>query len=78
MDSGSNIHVCVDVSLFTSYQVGGIRPLLMRNGSHARVLGVGSVVLKFTLAKTMPLKHVQHVPSIRKNFVSACMLCHDG
>jgi hypothetical protein len=26
----------------------------------------------------MPLKSVQHVPSIKKNLVSASMLCRDG
>ena len=29
MDSGANIHVCADVSLFTSYQAGRTRALLM-------------------------------------------------
>ena len=45
MDTGANIHVCADASLFSSYQVGGIGALLMGNGSHARVLGVGMVIL---------------------------------
>jgi hypothetical protein len=58
MGSGANIHVCADVSLFTSYQVSETGTLLMGNGSHARVLGVGTVVLKFTLGKTVLLKHV--------------------
>jgi hypothetical protein len=70
MDSGSNIHVCVDVSLFFSYQVRRSDALLMGNGSRAHVLGVGTVILK-----TVPLKSVQHVPSIKKNLVSASMLC---
>jgi hypothetical protein len=78
MDSGANIYVCVDVSLFTSYQVIRTRALLMGNSSHARILGVGTVVLKFTSDKMVLLKHVQHVPSIRKNLVSGSMLCRDG
>ena len=41
------ISMCADVYLFTSYQVGRIEALLMGNGSHARVLGAGMVVLKF-------------------------------
>jgi hypothetical protein len=52
MDTGANINVCVDASLFSSYRVGGIGALLMGNGSHACVLGVGTVILKFTLGKT--------------------------
>ena len=47
MDNGANIHVCADVSLFTFYQAGRTRALLMRNGLHACVLGAGMVVLKF-------------------------------
>ena len=78
MDSGANIHVCTDISLFTSYQAGGIGALLMGNGSHACVLGVGTVILKFTLGKTVLLKNVQHVPSIKKNLVSASQMCRDG
>ena len=50
----------------------------MGNGSHARVLGAGTVVLKFTSGKTVLLKNVQHVPSIKKNLVSASQICRDG
>jgi len=78
MDSGANIQVCADVSMFSSYQVSGTGTLLMGNGSPARVHGVGTVILKFTSGKTVQLKHVQHVPSIRKNLVSASMICRDG
>jgi hypothetical protein len=64
------IFMCVDASLFSSYQVGGTSALLMGNGSHARVLCVGTVILKFTLGKMVLLKDVQHVPSIKKKLVS--------
>jgi hypothetical protein len=50
----------------------------MGNRSHARVLGVGTVILKFTLGKTVLLKNVQHVPSVKKNLVSGSLLCRDG
>ena len=53
VDTRANIHVCADASLFSSYQVGGTSSLLMGNGSHARVLGVGTLNLKFTSGKTM-------------------------
>ena len=66
MDSGANIHVCADVSFFTSYQAGGTGALLMGNGLHACVLVVGTVVLKFSSGKTVLLKNVQHIPSIKK------------
>ena len=45
----------------------------MGNGLHARVLGVGTVNLKFTSGKT-----VQHVPTVKKNLVSGSLLCRDG
>lgn len=78
MDIGANVHVCADVSLFSSYQAGVTRALLMGNGSHARVLGVGTVTLNLISGKTMLLKNVQHVPSIKKNLVSGSLLCRDG
>jgi hypothetical protein len=78
MDTRANIHVCADASLFSSYQVGGTGVLLMGNGSHAHVLGVDTVILMFTSGKTVLLKNVQHVPSIKKNLVSGSQCCRDG
>jgi hypothetical protein len=50
----------------------------MGNGSHVHVLGVGTVNLKLTLGKTVRLKNVQHVPTVKKNLVSGYLLCRDG
>jgi hypothetical protein len=50
----------------------------MGNKAHASVRGVGTVDLKLTSGKTMQLKNVQHVPSIRKNLISGSLLFHDG
>jgi hypothetical protein len=58
MDSGANIHVCADISLFASFQVSRTGALLMGNGLRAHVHGVGSVILKLTSGKTVLLKHV--------------------
>jgi hypothetical protein len=69
--------VCADISLFSSYQVGGAGSLLMENGSHARVLGIGTINLKLTSKKTTRLKNVQHVSIIKKNLVSGSLLCRD-
>ena len=66
VDTGANTHVCADASLFSCYQVGGNTSLLMGNGSHARVLGIGTINRKFTSGKTVQLKNVQHVPTIKK------------
>jgi hypothetical protein len=69
--------VCDDISLFSSYLCKGAGALLIGNESHARVLGVGTIILKFTSGKTVLLKNVQHVPSIKKNLVSGSLLCRD-
>nr|CAE01619.3 OSJNBa0042L16.8 [Oryza sativa Japonica Group] len=66
VDTGANIHV------------GRGSSLLMGNGSLAAVHGVGTVDLKFTSGKTMQLKNVQHVSSIKKNLVSGSLLCREG
>jgi hypothetical protein len=78
MDSGANIHICADISLFASYQVRRTGALLIGNGSHVHVLGAGTVNLKFTSGKTVLLKNVQHVSFIKKNLVSGSMMCRDG
>ena len=78
IDTGANVHVCADASMFSSYQVTGTSPVLMGNGSHAFVRGVGTVDLKFTSGKIVRLKNVHHVPSINKNLVSGSLLCRDG
>nr|ABG66107.1 retrotransposon protein, putative, Ty1-copia subclass [Oryza sativa Japonica Group] len=66
VDTGANIHARRGSSL------------LMGNGSLAAVLGVGTVDLKFTSGKTVQLKNMQHVLSIKKNLVSSSLLCRDG
>jgi hypothetical protein len=78
LDTGANIHVCADVSLFSSYQLLQGSSILMGNGSHASVRGVGTVDLKFTSGKIVQLKNVQHVPTICKNLVSVSLLLGDG
>ena len=70
--------MCADVSLISSYQVGWTSSLLMGNGARAAIRGVGTVDLKLTLEKTVQLKNVQHVPSIKKNLISRSLLCPDG
>ena len=74
VDTGANVHVCADISLFTSYQAFRGSSVLMGNGSHASVHGVGTVDLKFTSGKIVQLKNVQHVPTIDKNLVSGSRL----
>jgi hypothetical protein len=78
LDSGANIHVCSDASLFSSYQVTQDSSVMMGNGSHASVHGVVTVDLKLTSGKIVQLKNMQHVHSINKNLVSGFLLCRDG
>jgi len=78
IDIGANIHVCADVSLFSTYQTDQASSLLMGNGARAAVRGVGTVDLKLTSGKTVQLKNVHHVPSIKKNIISGSLLCRDG
>ena len=51
---------------------------MMGNGSHASVLGVCMVDLKFTSGMIVCLKNVQDAPSINKNLISGSLLCRDG
>jgi hypothetical protein len=50
--------VCANISLFSSYQGIQSSSVLMGNGSHASVRGVGTVDLKFTSGKIVQLKNV--------------------
>ena len=75
---GANVHVCADISMFTSYLVARDSSILMGNGSHASVHGVGTVDLKFTSGKIRQLRNVQHVPTMNKNLVSGSLLCRVG
>ena len=74
LDTGANVHVCADISMFTSYQVARDSSVLMGNGSHASVRGVGTVDLKFTSGKIVQLTNVQHVPTMHNNLVSGFIL----
>jgi hypothetical protein len=73
LDSGANVHVCSDTSLFSSYQATRDFSVLVGNGSHASVHGVGTVDLKLSSGKIVQLKNVQHVSSINKNLVSGSL-----
>jgi hypothetical protein len=69
VDTGAHVHVCSDISLFSSYQAAGASSVLMGNRSCASVLGVGTVDLKLTSGKTIQLKNVQYAPAINKNLL---------
>jgi hypothetical protein len=50
-DTGANVHLCSDASLFSFYQVACDSSVMMGNESHASVRDVGKVDPKLTLGK---------------------------
>jgi hypothetical protein len=58
LDSGANIHVCSNASLFSSYQVTRDSSVMVGNVLHASVRGVGTVDVKLTLGKVVQRKNV--------------------
>ena len=58
LDTGANVHVCTDISKFSSYQTVQDFSVLMGNSSYASVHGVGTVDLKFTSGKIVQLRNV--------------------
>ncbi|KAL0399317.1 UNVERIFIED_CONTAM: hypothetical protein Sradi_2275000 [Sesamum radiatum] len=70
IDTGANVHVCADKSLFVSYQAITGRTVSMGNSSTAAVHGIGSVDLKFPSGRVLSLKRVHHVPTVRRNIIS--------
>jgi hypothetical protein len=58
LDSGANVHVCSNALPFSSYQVTRDSSVMMGNGSHAFVCGVGTIDLMLTSRKIVQLKNV--------------------
>lgn len=77
-DSGATVHVCHERRLFKDYKEIEGQEVIMGNNVPAKVLGKGSVELNFTSGKKVLLVNVVHVPEIRKNLVSASLLCKRG
>ncbi|KAL2249805.1 UNVERIFIED_CONTAM: Retrovirus-related Pol polyprotein from transposon TNT 1-94, partial [Sesamum indicum] len=78
IDTGANVHVCADKSLFVSYQAISGRTISMGNSSTADVLGIGSVDLKFPSGRILSLKRVHHVPTVRTNIISGSVIVREG
>jgi ribosomal protein L32 len=78
IDTATNVHVCADYNLFSSYQACSSSTVVMGNGTQAAVRGIGRVDLRLTSGKTLSLKNVQHVPGINRNLLSGLLLCRDG
>ncbi|KAL0462590.1 UNVERIFIED_CONTAM: hypothetical protein Slati_0146600 [Sesamum latifolium] len=74
IDTGVNVYVCADKSLFVSYQAVSGRTISMGNSSTAEVLGIGSVDLKFPSGRILSLKRVHHILTVRRNIISGSII----
>ncbi|KAL0412250.1 UNVERIFIED_CONTAM: hypothetical protein Slati_3814700 [Sesamum latifolium] len=77
IDTGANVHVCADKSLFVSYQAITGRTVSMENSNTAEVYGIGSVDLKFPSGRVLSLKRVYHVPTVRRNIISGSVIVRE-
>ncbi|XP_022717833.1 uncharacterized protein LOC111276355 [Durio zibethinus] len=79
LDYSATIHVCNNKKQFkTCEECKRLRNILMGNHVPVKVIGKGTVELKFTLGQKLTLLNVFHVPEIRKNLVSTNLLCKKG
>ncbi|KAL8090653.1 hypothetical protein AgCh_039909 [Apium graveolens] len=78
IDTGANVHICADISLFVSYQQSHGVTVTMGNASAALVLGIGNVDQKFASGRILSLTRMHHVPSIRRNIISGSCLVKNG
>ena len=78
-NSGATVHVCNNKEQFRTYDESFIeQQVLMGNHNKAKVLGKGIVDVKMSFGKMLILTNVYHVSDIKKNLVSANLLCKSG
>jgi hypothetical protein len=78
-DTGATVHVCNNKSHFKSLEDATFgQQVQMGNNGTAKVEGKGTVELEFASGKKLTLINVLYVPEIRKNLVSANLLCKKG
>jgi hypothetical protein len=78
-DSGATVHVCNEKAKFKTYVIAtDDEKVLMGNHNSAKVHGKGTVEIQFTSENKLILTNVFHVPEIKKNLVSANLLCKKG
>ena len=75
----STIHICNDKNQFKHYEVATQgHEVLMGNNNAIKVHGKGTIEIHFASGKKLILINVLHVPEIRKNLISANLLCKEG
>ena len=77
LDSGATIHVCNNKEFFSTY-IEDDSEVFMGNHAPVKVLGKGNVILNFTSGQKLTLVNVHHVPNVKRNLVSANLLCKRG
>ena len=79
LDSGATRHICSTKEAFATYTPAEYdEDLFMGNTATAKIAGTGKVMLKMRSSKVLTLNNVLHVPTIRKNLVSAALLVKNG
>ena len=79
LDSGATRNISSAKEAFATYTPAEYdEDLFMGNTATARIAGTGKVMLKRTSDKVLTLNNVLHVPTIRKNLVSATLLVKNG
>ena len=77
--SGATRHIFSAEEAFATYTPAEYdEDLFMGNRATSRIAGTGKVMLKMTSDKVLTLNNVLHVPTIRKNLVSAALLVKNG
>ena len=78
-DLGVTVHVCNKKEQFRTYDKFFIeQQVLMCNHNKAKIVENGTINVKMSSGKMLILTNVFHVPNIKKNFVSANLLCKSG
>ena len=79
LDSGATRHICSAKEAFSMYTPAEYNEdLFMGNTVTTRIAGTEKVMLKMTSCKVLTLNNVLHVPTIRKNLLSAALLVKNG
>lgn len=79
INNGISPQISGDQNSFEDYElVGDDMMMYMKNSSFAKVVGKGTVQLKFTSSKIVTLEDVLNVPNNSKNFASKALLSKYG
>ncbi|GKB76256.1 putative RNA-directed DNA polymerase [Tanacetum coccineum] len=78
LDSGATCHVVTRKDYYSSYTPGDFDVVRMGNTGLSRIASIGDICLKFDTGMKLVLHNVKHVPDMRLNIISTCLLDEDG